>query len=375
VLPVFGLPKSQLMSCQLRDAHRTVVSLAPIHERTELSYEMLAAFLKVAGLGNRSELYPRVRAVVESRPWADDGQSPADDLLRAVGALAPALARNALFTALVEYLDQNHIVFTSVNPRERSHILAFALDQRFPDRRADFIEAGKKVPSRLKSYRLAALRWLGLAAFPYDHEFVIGAGSTHLEVEAPGGVAIMQREVQLPGRRAISADGASRRRARILVPRTHRRGRATASLRLRQASGILRTGGPMVASFFAVLMILFAHFAPSEGIGGGPGVTLLLILPALVSLVAARPDEHPFVTKVIRGIRVMTVAPICLSALAASAVVFGWPDVVLDVIACVAVLLACLLWAGALLAGRPRPTLNDHLEAVGDRQTGVLRIG
>lgn len=83
----------------------------------------------------------------------------------------------------------------------------------------------------------------------------------------------------------------------------------------------MRTAGPLIGGLFTVLLMAVAisNMKPSLA------ATLLLIVPSLASLVAARPGEHPYVTRVVRGVRYLTLFPILLSALAVAVLAASMP--------------------------------------------------
>ncbi len=360
ILPVFTLPKGSFISCDLRDASDRKIALRPIEERWDLTTLALQALL--------TEAYPQ--ASKDATLWAlssrlvrstyhDSDQALADLLnyrtvvSQSAPELAQLLATNA-FAELATYLSKNYLVFADVAlNHDATHMISYVMDQRVIDRPRDFLEAGMQVPRRRGRFK----RLLGLAPHVYLHPWAItGAGSSHLEIEAPDGVDFGVRDLRLPKRRIIRYPGTSSRYARFLAPRTATSGEGYVRVKVHPGSGVMRTAGPAVGFLFTAMVVIVA----AAEVRPTAAATLLLILPSLTSFVAARPGEHPYVTRVVRGVRYLTLTPIPLSAFAGAILVAGWPFAWLWIVAGLSLASALVLWIGGRRL-RVRPVYHEYV--------------
>jgi hypothetical protein len=347
LLPVFTLRKGTFISCDLRDAGDRRVALRPIEERWDLTASALEALVEEAqpGATNDEDLVKRIRRLVRCTfAESDDALESLLEYREDIEASSPQVAgllATKAFRKLATHLSKNYLVFADIPMEDgEAHMISYLIDQRFLDRVQDFREAGMPVPRRAGRLK----RLLGLAPHVYLHLWPItGAGSSHLEIEAPEGVDFGYRDLRLPRRRTIRHPGTSARHARFLAPRTAAAGEGYVRLNVHPGSGVMRTAGPAVGLFFAALV---AVVAISDATPSG-AATLLLILPGLTSYVAARPGEHPYVTRVVRGVRYLTLSPVPLSALAAAILVAGWPSAYLWLVAGLPAAAASVLAFGA----------------------------
>jgi hypothetical protein len=354
MLPIFALAKGSFISCDLRDGRNRKIALPPIDERWALSYQVLMSVVARAepSAADDEELRSQIWEVVKT-PFRNAEESLKalwayrDNMAAAHPDVAAALC-SSRFENLSKYLARNYLVFADVEMKPyEDHMISYMLDERFADRRFEFEEAGMQagMPSRQRKLRTSRLlKQLGLKPHLYFHPWPIsGAGSSHLEIAAPEGVDFGTREVHLPQKYPMRHRGTSSRYARFLAPRSVSQGEGFARLEVHPGSGVMRTAGPMIGGLFAFLLLVVAigNVRPSLA------ATLLLIIPSLASLVAARPGEHPYVTRVVRGVRYMTLFPIMLSSLAVAVLAAGLPHWLLYVLLTASVILTGLLYVGA----------------------------
>jgi len=350
-MPVYAVRKGQFISCDLIDGGGHAVSLAPLQDRCKLSFLALLDLMRTADLKEEDTLLDHLWHIVESPE-----QVPLDDFEEFLGRTRRGrdLLGSEMFR-LVEFLARNYLIYRAIPVKQVAddHVLTMRLERRVPDSRGDFELAEKDPPPR----NLQARRWLGLASHEFRHEFIQSAGSTHIEVEAPDGIAIGYRVIDHLGfgvapsfghevLASLSSRGTSKRRARFLIPRSAPFGAYAATVNLRPGAGIMRDAGQAVALLLLGLILIIAHWRSDIDSNAGlvdAAASLLLVLPALVALVAARPAEHPRVTRVLVGPRILTLNVIPLSALAAVTLIVGWPTTVLWVLAVLVLLLAGLL--------------------------------
>jgi hypothetical protein len=352
ILPIYAVEKGDFITCDLTDASGTSVSLDPLIDRWKLCYLSLLSVIRLADLKLDEILQKRLWDIVSHPKPAE-----LDDLkshLAGLGAPGQRFLSSSLF-GLAEFYARNYVIFRTVPEASFEHVLTMRLDRRMPDRRKDFTNAGEDPPSLFLSGR----RWLGIAPHEFRHEFVHSAGSTHLEIEAPDGIAIGKRTLELPlssgpqntngqMRATLLGRGTSKRRARFLVPRASAPGVCVATMNLRPGAGVMRGGGPPVAALFTLIAAIIAWKRPDIDHNGQAeaATAILLLVPGFVALVAARPAEHPGVSRVVVGIRMLTVSVVLLTSLTALALVIGASTCYLIAAAILGfVLTAVLSWA------------------------------
>ena len=156
-------------------------------------------------------------------------------------------------------------------------------------------------------------------------------GSYHFEAEAPEGLQISSREDV-----ATSNGGAASRphETKTSYQRSHTHFRptrpgswATVLLRLRpRSSTIVRSA--CMAAVLAFAAILFArlrlHDIHERDAGGAAGI--LLVIPALAAVYAARSGEHPMTTFVLWPVRLLGLSPGVWALCAAAILVTGGTD-------------------------------------------------
>ncbi|HVO55966.1 MAG TPA: hypothetical protein VMT37_16270 [Solirubrobacterales bacterium] len=357
VVPVFAVRKGDFISCDLLDGAGHSVTLAPLQDRCKLSYLALLDITRKAGLKEEDGLYEHLWHIVESPREVELEDFEA---FLTTSLQGRELMRSKMYE-VVRFMARNYLIYRSVPEvhRAEDQVLTMRLERRVPDTRGDFDRAGAAPPGRW----LQLLRWLGLASHEFRHEFIQSAGSTHIEVEAPDGIALGYRhldylgygippKIQLKPIDSFEARGTSKRRARFLVPRTAPNGTYAATINLRPGAGVMRDGPQAVAGLLAGLILLViarrSHIDKPSLIEAA--ATLLLVLPALVALVAARPAEHPRVTRVIVGPRILTLTVVPLASIAAYTLITDWPTWVLWVLAGLSVALTVELFLVYFLA-------------------------
>jgi hypothetical protein len=354
LLPVFALPKGSFISCDLRNADDHRIALRPIEERWDLTFHALFSLLREAEpkASQDAELAQLAKSMIRAthtNAEAALGRFRAHHtaLQTTAPKIATVLAEDA-FWQLAEYLAWHYLVFADVELNEaEDHMISYVVDQRFADRPIDLKEARMQEgtsKSRRKSRRLRLRKQLGLAPHSYYHPWTMtGAGSSHLEIRAPDGVYFGSREVKLPNRKLLRHNGTSNRYARFLAPRTVSQGEGYAKLRIHPGSGVMRTAGPIVGALFTLVLIIVAIW----GVAPTSAATLLLILPGFTSFVAARANEHPYVSRVVRGVRYLTLFPIPVATLAVAVLVAGWPRWLLAFLVLLSLLCTAILFIGA----------------------------
>jgi hypothetical protein len=370
ILPIYAVKKGHFITCDLTDGSGTTVSLDPLLDRWKLCYLSLLSVVRAAGLEVDLILQKRLWDIVSHPKPAELGDL--EDHLVGLGSKGQDFRASAMF-GLAKFYARNYVIFRTVPEASFEHVLTMRLDRRVPDRRPDFTDSAQETPSLW----LSGKRWLGVAPHEFRHEFVHSAGSTHLEVEAPDGIAIGPRTLELPAseggqdgdpmRARLWGRGTSKRRARFLVPRSSPAGDCVGTMDLRPSSGVMRAGGPPVAALFTVIAGIIAWKRPEIHNGSqiDAATAILLLAPGFVSLLVARPTEHPGVSRVVAGMRTMTVSIVLLASLTALALIVDAPTAYITVAAVIGLILTVLL-AWAALSSR----FGTYVE-IDDRVAGI----
>jgi len=338
LLPVFGVPKTQFISCNLKDDLGHAVSLPPLPERAHYSADALCVLAERIG-GTIDET---TRALISELAAA--GPTASEAKLRDLkDGVLKKLFRDRHFNLLATYLAHNYLVYVEVpKPADGTparHMLRFELDARISKQAGDELTRAHR-PRRFgrpgvnwRRPRRGAFGWiwdhfvrlparyLGLRAFPYTHIVPVdGAGSLHLDLVATDGVAFGERHLRfyssLGAFLSVRHRGVSERRARFVVPRPLGRGSAAMTVNIRPAAGLLRDASPLLLLGFAGLLAAVS-FNYTELWGPTAPVSLLLIVAGLVSVITARPGEHPYASSVLFFVRLLAVTPLPLSIIAA----------------------------------------------------------
>lgn len=380
ILPIFAVRKGHFITCDLTNESGVSVSLDPLLDRWKLCYLSLVSVVRLAKIEIDEILQKRLWEIVSQPKPAELDELQAH--LQGLGTKGQRFLSSSLF-GLAEFYARNYVIFRTVPAASFEHVLTMRLDRRMPDHQKDFEDSGRKPPSRF----LRGQRWLGLAPHEFRHEFVHSAGSTHLEVEAPDGIAIGSRRLEIPastdrekdGMRALlRGRGTSKRRARFLVPRASVPGHCVGTMTLRPGSGVMRGGGPPIAALFTILVGIIA-WKQGDVRNTDAATAILLLVPGFVSLVAARPAEHPGVSRVVVGIRMLTVSVVLLASLAALVLVIDGPRYLLFIATGLGFGLFVLLsWAALSARYGTRVELEDRVAGINVDASNVeplTRIG
>ena len=381
LLPVLGVPKGQFISCDLKDESNHAVSVPALPGRAHLSADALCVLAEYLLGGVDSTMRELITELVTAGPESSQAKLEA-----ARDRAMKSLFADPHFRLLATYLAHNYLVFVDValptDGEPARHIVRFELDSMIRPQVEDELRelrASRRYgrpgiywrprhrgwDRRPRALIRTILRSLGLRGNPFTHIVPIdGAGSYHLDVEAAEGVAFGERHLRFyPGRGTfldVQHPGASSRRARLLIPRTLGRGSAAMTINIRAASGLLRdTAPPLLIGFAAMLYGVYCNFETLQGAELAP-VPLLLVIPGLVSVITARPGEHPYVSSVLFYIRVLAVVPLPLGLIAAyDLIVEGSPWIIRDC-AALALFFGLVLLVGRLLDARKiRPRLTE----------------
>jgi hypothetical protein len=149
----------------------------------------------------------------------------------------------------------------------------------------------------------------------------VGQAKTyHVEFEAPEGLAVTRGRLDARPSYWSIDEGENPSVARDIEPETTRRshlylpdisqgcsGRAIFSLRPRPST-IIRAA---VMASIVITILLGLVVARLDAVRGnvGPTITLLLLLPGVLSAYVVRPREHPFTTRTALGVRLLAVGP------------------------------------------------------------------
>ncbi len=384
-LPVFAIPKGQFLSCDLIDESKRYVSLPPLPARAQLSAAVLLQLAQEEyGDLNRS-------TAAKIRDFVTAGPETCRERLRvAKNDLALAsLFENAHFNYLATYFANNYVVYIDVhdgaNRGPVRRVIRFELDVRFPHKHRELDEM-RELAKRRPGYKSVSwtpvptginkwvpwrmrvmLRRLGLMSHPYHHFVPVdGAGSLHLDVEAADGLAFGKRKLRFRDPsgsvREREAPGASSRRARFLIPRVSGRGSAAMTIYIRPAPGLLRNGAPiLLLAFAALLWVSSCHYA--DLVGESPAVSLIFLIPGLASVVAARSNEHPYVTSVLGIPRIFVILPIPLGVIAAFVLIVEGSASILELEALAAATCGAILLLGRMIDEKKiRPALTEYVE-------------
>lgn len=382
-LPVFGIRKGQFISCDLIDESKRSVSLPPLPERSLVSAAALQYLAKQLLNREDKKASERIANFVMAGPESFEREL---DAARGDSAMKP-LFESAHFQSLAVYLAHNYIVFVDVDNGSHAgsaaRVIRFELDTRFPHthrelkqfRSEEKVRPGLRqmfpdaqgIQRRVPRWLRVPLRRLGLMSQRFHHYISHdGAGSLHLDLEAADGIAFGKRRLRFTDfrhpTRSFEAQGASSRRARFLLPRRHGRGLAAMTIDVRPAPGLLRNGAPLLLLGFAALLYGSArHF--SDLAGETAAVSLLFLIPGLVSVVTIRHNENPFVTSVLGVPRILAIAPIPLGILAAFVLVTDGSKAILEYEALVAAAFGFILLLGRFIDElKVRPALLECVE-------------
>jgi hypothetical protein len=175
-----------------------------------------------------------------------------------------------------------------------------------------------------------------------------GHGSSyHLNISTPVGIQIRRAQLA-PADRARPAYPAQRgsrnlRTVDLHIASKKQNESVNAYINIRPESSLIIRGGFLSSALTAAALTLLWLFADRIERNGAPHAdaiaAALVVLPGLLTVLAARDSEHPLATSMVFGLRVLAMSPGVLAVLAAGQVVAGRPS------SWFGVLLYALAWA------------------------------
>ncbi|MFL5894044.1 MAG: hypothetical protein ACJ76Z_02890 [Thermoleophilaceae bacterium] len=180
------------------------------------------------------------------------------------------------------------------------------------------------------SLRTKAFRWLGWGATPLPlWAPAIGhARSYHLDVTVPAGIQI--RRAQLVVKRAGQDDDPlparwgyrSVRHAHLYASGAGQSATAQATIHFRPEAALLQRAATIAGGLTALaLTLLYIYASHIDDAGAQTAGAILVVVPGLLGLYAARGEEHPLATRLAFGARVVASAPAGLAAAGAGLLV------------------------------------------------------
>lgn len=129
--------------------------------------------------------------------------------------------------------------------------------------------------------------------------------------------AVIKRPRALGQRKLTIAEGGGKERVHLLPGRPHRQGRSRLTVKLRpQRGGVMLAYAGTAALAAAELLLGRPHVREVEP---QTGAALLLVLPAVIGAFLVRPGEHTFASRMLAGVRLLTVVAALSSLWAAGA--------------------------------------------------------
>jgi hypothetical protein len=223
----------------------------------------------------------------------------------------------------VTTFDQNYLLLADVALDALQDRTLFKITQELPQHPVRS-RAGVSMPVRQE------IAWEPMS-FVFDTPDVTTAGSYHFQFAAPDGLTIS-------GGFLLAADddgvglhtfGTATSRTSVLglnahpsdVPDSDSYG---AVVHVRPSpEGVMRASAASATMSTVLLLIAAAAAHRLDEIQLGPSITLLLVIPGLVSTFLARPGEHSMVSRVLRGTRVLSVLSALVIYTAAGMLVLG----------------------------------------------------
>jgi hypothetical protein len=318
LVPLRFVTKQPLLAFDLRLGESTV----PLLTRGQ-SAQVAEAVLRAAVEPLMPELTPEVGAVIETvASDADEGGALALDLLdltepgRTGEDATPAqLARWAITT-----FDTNYLLLADVSVAEVGQRAIFKVTQ----------EVG---PTLHAAHELSVLSSIGWQPAPFilDTPTVTATSSYHFQFDTPPGLVVSGGELfgAVQGDPRRHAFGTSASQGSVLgmhasIPEVPDVDGYYAEVLVHPSpDGLLRSS--MVSSCFStVLLALSLAFATRiDTTRADASAGLLLLLPGIVSTFLARPGEHYWVSRLLRGVRVLTLASAVILYVSAAVLVTG----------------------------------------------------
>jgi len=321
LVPLRFVTKHPLVAFDLRLGDATV----PLLTRRQ-SAQVAEAVLRAAVEPLVGELTPEIGAAIETvASDNEEGGDVAIELLALTEAArtgedaTPAqLARWALTT-----FDTNYLMLADVALADVEQRAIFKVTQ----------EVGPTLHGTHELSVLSSVAWQP-APFILDTPTVTATSSYHFQFDAPPGLVVSGGELfgAVQGDRRRHSFGTSASQGSVLgmhasiteVPDVD--GYYAEVLVHPSPDGLLRSSA--VSSCFSTLLLtlglVFASSIDSTRADASAG--LLLVLPGIVSTFLARPGEHYWVSRLLRGVRVLTLASAVTLYTAAAALVTGLAD-------------------------------------------------
>lgn len=220
----------------------------------------------------------------------------------------------------VTTFDQKYLLLTDVPLEAGRERTVFKIVQELP-----------QYPLPAPSHRLRqAVAWEPMS-FVFDTPDVTAAGSYHFQFTAPDGLTVNDGILLAAdtARTEVTGFGTTTRRTSVLglnagseeLPEADS---FAAVVKVRPSpDGVMRASA--ASAVFTTILLLIAsagsHRLDDDQLG--PSITLLLVLPGVVSTYLARPGEHSMVSLVLRGTRVLMLSSAIIIYLAAGTLAMG----------------------------------------------------
>lgn len=256
---------------------------------------------------------------------ADIDASAAQDALAALG-LGPTPGPDESVEAAqlrwaITTFDQKYLLLTDVPLEVARQRSVFKIVQELP-----------QYPLRAGARRLhQEIAWEPMS-FVFDTPDINAGGSYHFQFTAPDGLAVSDGTLLAASsdRTEVESFGRPTLRTSVLglnatigeVP--PEKDSYAAVVKVQPTPDGLMRASAASAVFTTILLLIAAASAQRlEDEQFGPSITLLLVLPGVVSTYLARPGEHSMVSRVLRGIRVLMLTSAVIIYLAAGVLALG----------------------------------------------------
>ena len=215
------------------------------------------------------------------------------------------------------------------------------------------------------SLRTKVFRWLGWGATPLPlWAPAVGHGrSYHLDVTVPAGIQI--RRARLIVKRAGQDDEPlparwgyrSVRDVHLYASGVGQNATAEATIHFRPEAALLQRAATIAGGVTAIaLTLLYVYAGQIDDAGAQTAGAILVVVPGLLGLYAARGEEHPLATRLAFGARIVASAPAGLAAAGAALLVVSKVRTPVGVGLFVAAwVITLILLIGWRLAARGRP--------------------
>lgn len=329
-VPLRFVSKQPLLAFDLRLGDRSVALLT--RRQSALAAE---AVLRAAVEQIGQELTPEVVAAVEL--VASDEDHSAAGALSLLGLTEPGRTGESATPAELAHwalstFDTNYLLLADVGLGEIRQRTIFKVTQEV----GPTMRGAQELPLR------SAIAWQP-TSFVFETPSVTATSSYHFQFDAPDGLVVSGGELfgtDAPAAAPAVADGPPPKRTfgtsasqgSVLGLHTNREDipaadTYSAEVLVRPSpDGQLRSSA--VSSCFSTALLflatLLAHRIDETRVDGS--VALLLVVPGVISTFLARPGEHYWVSRLLRGVRVLTLISAVTVYLAAAVIVTGVAD-------------------------------------------------